>query len=79
MLRYGALTIPVGMLFARRDRIFIFDFHRQGEAMKARLPALDLVAIDGHGHMLPLTVPDQSADLIRRTAARQQTPSVVSA
>ncbi len=77
MTRYGGLTIPVGMLFARQDRIL--DFHRQGEAMKARLPALDLVAIDGHGHMLPLTVPDQSADLIRRTAARQQTPSVASA
>lgn len=77
MTRYGELTIPVGMLFARQDRIL--DFQRQGEAMKAKLPALDLVAIDGHGHMLPLTVPDQAADLIRRTAARQQAPSVVSA
>lgn len=76
MARYGSLTIPVGMLFARQDQIL--DFHRQGEAMKAKLPALDLVAIDGHGHMLPLTVPDQAADLIRRTAARQQAPRVAS-
>ena len=32
MKRYGGLTIPLGMLFAKGDRIL--DYRRQGEAMK---------------------------------------------
>ena len=69
MKRYGGLTIPLGMLFAKGD--LILDYRRQGEAMKQQCPALDLVLLDGHGHMLPLTAPDVTADLIRRVAARQ--------
>jgi pimeloyl-ACP methyl ester carboxylesterase len=69
MQRYGGLTIPLGMLFAKGD--LILDYRRQGEAMKQQCPALDLVLLDGHGHMLPLTAPDATADLIRRVAARQ--------
>jgi len=42
--------------------------------MKQQCPALDLVLLEDHGHMLPLTAPDASADLIRRVAARQLTP-----
>jgi pimeloyl-ACP methyl ester carboxylesterase len=72
MKRYGGLTIPLGMLFARGD--LILDYRRQGEAMKQQCPALDLVLLDGHGHMLPLTAPDATADLIRRVAARQSAP-----
>ena len=30
--------------------------------------------LDEHGHMLPLTAPDVTADLIRRVAARQLVP-----
>jgi hypothetical protein len=30
--------------------------------MKQQCPALDLVLLDGHGHMLPLTAPDATAD-----------------
>jgi pimeloyl-ACP methyl ester carboxylesterase len=72
MKRYGTLTIPLGMLFAKGDRIL--DYRRQGEAMKQQCPALDLVLLDGHGHMLPLTAPDAAADLIRRVAAQQSAP-----
>jgi pimeloyl-ACP methyl ester carboxylesterase len=72
MKRYGGLTIPLGMLFAKGD--LILDYRRQGEAMKQQCPALDLVLLDGHGHMLPLTAPDATADLIRRVAARQLAP-----
>ena len=72
MKRYGTLTIPLGMLFAKGDRIL--DYIRQGEAMKQQCPAFDLVLLDGHGHMLPLTAPDAAADLIRRVAARQSAP-----
>ena len=74
MQRYGGLTIPLGMLFAKGDRIL--DYRRQGEAMKQQCPALDLVLLDGHGHMLPLTAPDATADLIRRVAARRLAPVV---
>jgi len=74
MKRYGGLTIPLGMLFAKGD--LILDCRRQGEAMKQQCPALDLVLLDGHGHMLPLTAPDATADLIRRVAARQLAPLV---
>ena len=69
MKRYGGLTIPLGMLFAKGDRIL--DYRRQGEAMKQQCPALDLVLLDEHGHMLPVTAPDATASLIRRVAARQ--------
>jgi pimeloyl-ACP methyl ester carboxylesterase len=72
MARYGGLTIPLGMLFAKGD--LILDYRRQGEAMKQKCPALDLVLLDEHGHMLPLTAPDATADLIRRVAARQLAP-----
>jgi pimeloyl-ACP methyl ester carboxylesterase len=77
MTRYGGLTIPLGMLFAKGDRIL--DYRRQGEAMKQKCPALDLVLMDEHGHMLPVTAPDRTADLIRRVAARLQLPRVASA
>jgi pimeloyl-ACP methyl ester carboxylesterase len=72
MKRYGRLTIPLGMLFAKGDRIL--DYRIQGEAMKQQCPALDLVLLDGHGHMLPLTAPEVTAELIRRVAARQSVP-----
>jgi pimeloyl-ACP methyl ester carboxylesterase len=67
--RYGSLALPMGMLFARGDRLL--DYRAQGEAMKAVCPALDLELMDG-GHMLPMTAPDRCAALIRRVAARQQ-------
>ena len=72
MKRYGGLSIPLGMLFAKGDRIL--DYRRQGEAMKQTCPALDLVLLDEHGHMLPVTAPDSTAGLIRRVAARRSAP-----
>jgi pimeloyl-ACP methyl ester carboxylesterase len=77
MSRYGGLSIPLGMLYAKGDRIL--DYRRQGEAMKQKCPALDLVLMDEHGHMLPVTAPDATADLIRRVAARRLAPRVASA
>jgi pimeloyl-ACP methyl ester carboxylesterase len=77
MKRYGGLSIPLGMLFAKGD--LILDYRRQGEAMKQQFPALDLVLVDGHGHMLPMIAPDAAADLIRRVAARQLAPRLASA
>ncbi len=69
MNRYCGLTIPLGMLFAKGD--LILDYRLHGEAMKQQCPSLHLVLLDGHGHMLPLTAPDATADLIRHVATRQ--------
>ena len=77
MKRYGELAIPLGMLFAKGD--LILDYRRQGEAMKQQCPALDLVLLEEHGHMLPVTAPEATADLIRRVAARQLAPRAASA
>jgi pimeloyl-ACP methyl ester carboxylesterase len=77
MERYGGLAIPLGMLFAKGD--LILDYRRQGEAMKQQCPALDLVLLEEHGHMLPVTAPEATADLIRRVAARQLAPRAASA
>jgi pimeloyl-ACP methyl ester carboxylesterase len=77
MKRYSGLTIPLGMLFAKGD--LLLDYRRQAEAMKQQCPALDLVLLEQHGHMLPLTAPDLTADLIRRVAARQSAPHAASA
>src|SRR3984957_724691 len=76
MKRYGGLSIPLGMLFAKGERVL--EFRRQGEAMKQTCPALDLVLLDEHGHMLPVTAPDNTAGLIRRVAARQSAPRAAS-
>ncbi len=67
--RYPSLNLPFGILFGEDDRLL--DYRKQGEAMRASCPALDLELIDG-GHMLPMTAPDRCAALIRRIAARQQ-------
>jgi pimeloyl-ACP methyl ester carboxylesterase len=77
MKRYSGLTIPLGMLFAKED--LLLDYRRQAEAMKQKCPALDLVLLEQHGHMLPLTAPELTADLIRRVAARQSAPHAASA
>jgi pimeloyl-ACP methyl ester carboxylesterase len=42
MKRYGGLTIPVGMVYAKGDL---------SEAMKHQCPALDLVLLQEHGHI----------------------------
>lgn len=75
--RYAGLVIPLGMLFGKRD--LILDYRKHGEAMKQQCPTLDLVLLDGHGHMLPLTAPDATADLIRHVAARQLEPRATNA
>lgn len=67
--RYSELTVPLGMLFGRSD--LVLDYRIHGETMKEQCPALDLVLMDGRGHMLPLTESDATADLIRHVAARQ--------
>jgi pimeloyl-ACP methyl ester carboxylesterase len=69
--RYASLQMPVGILFGRSDPIL--DYREHGEAMKQKLPSLDLEIVDG-GHMLPITQPDVVAGFIRRMAAKMAVP-----
>ncbi|GHE67542.1 alpha/beta hydrolase [Camelimonas fluminis] len=66
--RYPSLSVPFGMIYGRGDTLL--DYRLQGEAMKQKTPDLDLVLLDGRGHMLPITAPDDTAALIRSVAAR---------
>lgn len=63
--RYPTLTIPVGILFGKGDRLL--DYRLHGQATKNQIPNLDLELMEG-GHMLPVTAPDAAADFIRRMA-----------
>jgi pimeloyl-ACP methyl ester carboxylesterase len=63
--RYQSLNVPIAILYGRGDNLL--DYRDQGEAMKAKLPALELELMEG-GHMLPVTAPDRCAALVRRVA-----------
>jgi len=67
--RYKSLSIPMGMLYGKGDRLL--DYRRHGDTMKATCPSLDLEVMEG-GHMLPITVPDRCAAVVRRVAERQR-------
>lgn len=60
---YGSLTLPVGVLYGRDDRIL--DPQEQGQALVDALPSVQLELIDG-GHMLPITQPETTSAFIRR-------------
>ncbi len=63
--RYGAIDVPVGILFGTGDRIL--DPERHGCGVRSLIPGLKLELVEG-GHMLPLTQPDRVAALVRRVA-----------
>ena len=65
--RYGAMQLPVSVLYGRGDRIL--DPLEQGEALASKLPGAELTLVDG-GHMLPITAPERTARFIREAAAR---------
>lgn len=67
--RYAELSIPVGILFAREDRILDFAVH--GRPTTSAIAGAELVSISG-GHMFPLTQPDLTATWIRERATRSR-------
>lgn len=69
MNRYCESKVPLGMLFAKGD--LILDCREHGEEMKKQCSALDLMLLDGRGHMSPLIAPDAATDLICRIAELQ--------
>lgn len=64
---YGGITLPVGILFGRDDRLLSPTLH--GERTAAMIPGAELELIDG-GHMIPMTQPDATANWLRRQASR---------
>jgi pimeloyl-ACP methyl ester carboxylesterase len=68
--RYPSLSVPVGILFGRDDRLL--DYRLHGRAMKEKIPNLHLEVVEG-GHMLPITAPDLVADFVRRVAGMAAT------
>ena len=65
--RYASLQVPVGVLFGTGDRILDHQVH--GAAMAGRLADVQVQLVEG-GHMLPLTRPDEAAELVRDVARR---------
>jgi fermentation-respiration switch protein FrsA (DUF1100 family) len=65
--RYGAMRLPVGILYGRSDRIL--DPREQGETLAKALPGAELTLVDG-GHMLPITMPERCAQFIDQVAVR---------
>ena len=61
--RYGELTLPVSILYAREDNILGFQVH--GERTAGEIDRARLELVDG-GHMLPVTQPDLTAAFIER-------------
>ena len=71
--RYPSLRLPVGVLYGSGDRILDPIFH--GRALEALIPDLELELIEGGGHMLPITLPERTAEFIKRVAARRGEPA----
>lgn len=70
MLRYGALDLPIGVLFGSGDRVL--DPRSQGAGFCAMAPGAVLTKSDG-GHMLPVTRPAETEAFIRKVLARLET------
>ena len=63
--RYCQLQIPVRVLFGRSDRIL--DWKLNGQGLVDTVAGATLTLVDG-GHMLPVTMPELTADFIEHTA-----------
>jgi pimeloyl-ACP methyl ester carboxylesterase len=61
--RYGAIKLPVHILYGRGDAVLDPTLH--GERTAAAIPGAQLQLMDG-GHMLPVTYPKETADFLRR-------------
>lgn len=64
---YGAMRLPVRILYGRGDRIL--NPREQGEALAGKVPGAELTLVDG-GHMLPITMPERCAQFIDQAAVR---------
>ncbi|WP_353227838.1 alpha/beta hydrolase [Novosphingobium sp.] len=65
--RYAQLSLPVGILYGREDKIL--DAAHQGTDAAGLIAGCELELMTG-GHMIPVTAPDHVAGWIRRQAQR---------
>lgn len=59
---YPNLKLPVGIFYGREDNIL--DYRLHGEKTASEIPGAKLTLTDG-GHMLPFTVPEETARFVR--------------
>ena len=59
---YANLKLPVGIFYGREDNIL--DYRLHGEKTASEIPGAKLTLTDG-GHMLPFTVPEETARFVR--------------
>jgi pimeloyl-ACP methyl ester carboxylesterase len=64
---YAQMRVPVSVLYGRGDRLL--NPGEQGQALVNALPGVQMTLVEG-GHMLPVTLPELSADFIRATHKR---------
>ena len=64
--RYGAIKLPVVILYGRDDELL--DPHSQGDVTAGEIPGAVLTKIGG-GHMIPVTHPAETAAWLRTAAA----------
>jgi pimeloyl-ACP methyl ester carboxylesterase len=68
--RYPTLKLPVGVLFGDSDLILDPQFH--GDSLIHQIEGVEVEAIEGGGHMIPLTQPERCAEFIGRVWDRTQ-------
>jgi pimeloyl-ACP methyl ester carboxylesterase len=66
--RYRTLDLPIAILFGADDRIL--DPQTHGASMVRQAPNVTYEALEGGGHMIPITRPDDVADFIARAYTR---------
>jgi pimeloyl-ACP methyl ester carboxylesterase len=66
--RFSEIEAPIGILFGTGDTLL--DYRLHGEGFRKVLPSLHLELIEGHGHMLPIVLPERTAEFIRRMMAK---------
>lgn len=66
--RYGEIAVPTGIQFGTADRVLSHEAN--GIAMQGRIAGLDLVLLDGIGHMPHFVATDAVEAFIRKMAAR---------
>jgi pimeloyl-ACP methyl ester carboxylesterase len=64
--RYGALRLPVRVLFGDADQVL--DWRAQGETLRSVLPQVDLRLVPGAGHMLPVTQAAATSEWLEQSA-----------
>ncbi|AOI89196.1 alpha/beta fold hydrolase [Burkholderia pseudomultivorans] len=64
--RYAELALPVDVLYGRADPIL--NWREHGESLAQKSARVRLKVVEG-GHMLPVTIPDATADWLLEVAA----------